>query len=146
MLNSSSAPLIFQHFLSVLLFGKRHRGIVCCLPALSCALSPWLTRDNYAPLSSYCQAQFATQIKWAAFEERGGQGEGENERATEREGQRQNNDRVKTNQQTKQRNAATPSFKDDFWIRCTQVSFGNSRGGKMFGGTPVSALTEMCVY
>lgn len=36
------------------------------------ALSSWLTGDNYAPLSSYCQDQFATQIKWDAFEERGG--------------------------------------------------------------------------
>lgn len=35
------------------------------------------------PLSSYCQAQFATQIKRAAFEEQGGQGEGETERESE---------------------------------------------------------------
>lgn len=67
---------------SALLFSKETQRN-CLLPPCSSSLvapSPWLTGDNYALLSSYCQAQFATQINWAAFEERGGQGEEENER------------------------------------------------------------------
>lgn len=79
---------------------------VASLLFLPRAVSPWLTGDNYALLSSYCQAQFATQINWAAFEERGGRGEGENEREQQREKAK---DETITNQQTKQRNTATQS-------------------------------------
>lgn len=76
-------------------------------------MSPWLTRDNYAPLSSYCQAQFATQIKWAAFEERGGQGEGENEREQQREKAKDKtmSENKPTDQTEKHRYAV---LKDDF--------------------------------
>lgn len=111
MLRISSSPLIFFELpLFVQLFGKTTRRN-CLLPPplfLSRTPSPRLTGDNYALLSSYCQAQFATQINWAAFEERGGRGEGENEheRWTQKAG-----DKTITNQQTKQRNMAAQSSK-----------------------------------
>ena len=111
MLHISSSPLIlFELPLFVQLFSKpTQRNCLLPLPLfLSRTPSIRLTGDNYALLSSYCQAQFATQINWAAFEERGGRGEGENEheRWTQKAG-----DKTITNQQTKQRNMATQSSK-----------------------------------
>lgn len=41
----------------------------CCSLFLVCNLSPLLTGDNYALLSSHCQAQFATQINYRTFQE-----------------------------------------------------------------------------
>lgn len=59
---------------------------------LSHFVPPWLAGDNYVPRSSplraIAEAQFATQIKREAFEEQGEQGEGENNREQQREGQR----------------------------------------------------------
>lgn len=97
----------------------KDREIVCCFPP---APSLWLTRDNYAPLSSYCQAQFATQIKRAASEEQGGRGwrrkrEREREDATKTEGQRRNNgsENKPADQTSKLSNAI---LLGDFWIYC----------------------------
>lgn len=77
-------PFLFFIFLHYCWAKDTEELFVASLLFLFRTLSPWLTGDNYAPLSSYCQAQFATQINWAAFEERGGQGEGENEREQQR--------------------------------------------------------------
>lgn len=80
---------VFFSFFCITVQQKTQRELfVASLLFLSRALSPWLTRDNYALLSSYCQAQFATQINWSAFEEwRGGGGvvKGENKSEQNRE-------------------------------------------------------------
>lgn len=135
-------------FCLALLFSKRHRGFVCYLPALlSRTLSPWLTGDNYALLSSYCQAQFATQINWAAFEERGGRGEGENEAELQREREKAR-DKTITNQQYKQINIATQASKI---ISESIMSFPASYRSHIccknkFSSTPITTQTAMCVY
>lgn len=149
-LTAFSSALVLRRFsfwfCFALLFSKRHRGFVCCLPALlSRTLSPWLTGDNYALLSSYCQAQFATQINWAAFEEWGGRGEGENETVQQREKAK---DKTKTNQQNKQRNTATQAskiiFESIMFFPATYRSHIYWKNN--FGSTLITTLTAMCVY
>lgn len=70
--------IILQRYLFALLLCHTHtEQLFVCVCFFSLALSLLLARDNYAPLSIHCQAQFATQIKCPPFEEQRGQGEGE---------------------------------------------------------------------